>query len=122
MINANGTRQQLEETTVERDLGVLISADLKLRAQVEQAATKANRMLGRLKKAFRSRSFYLWRVLYTTYIRPHLEFTIQAWSPHLKQDIAKLEQIQHRATKTITVIKHLSYQQRLLRLGLTTLK
>ena len=61
-------------------------------------------------------------MLYVTNIRPKLEFAVQAWSPHLKTDIAILEQVQHRATKTISSIKHFSYEERLRKLGLTTLE
>ncbi len=59
-----------------------------------------------VKKAFKSRSMILWRALHLAYIRPHLEFAVQAQCPHLAGDIKTLEQIQHRATKTITLIKH----------------
>jgi len=94
------TRINLESTTVERDLGVEISADLKSAAQVSKASAQANRILGSLKNAFASRSSHEWRNLYSTYVRPHLEFAIQAWSPYFKKDIASLERIQRRATKT----------------------
>ena len=52
-------------------------------------------------------------MLYKTYIRPHLEYAVQAWSPHLKKDIALLEKVQRRATKLIPCIRHLSYVDRL---------
>ena len=39
-------------TSVERDLGVLLSSDLRWKPQCDEAATKANRMLGFLKKTF----------------------------------------------------------------------
>jgi ribonuclease P/MRP protein subunit RPP40 len=63
---------------IERDLGVQISEDLKVKEQVETAVSTAIRGLGKLKKAFRSRSFTLWRAIYLCYIRPHLEFAVQA--------------------------------------------
>jgi hypothetical protein len=119
---ADYTRRPLEVSTVERDLGVMVSSDLKVRAQVEAAASTANRMLGQLKKSFRSRSFLLWRNLILTYVRPRLEFAVSAWSPHLKSDIAILEQVMRRATKVISSIKHLPYEDRLQRLRLTTLE
>ena len=99
MAHIDGTRHPLEVTKVERDLGVLISDDLKVRAQVEKAAASANYMLSRLRKAFRSRSLVLWRTLYLCYVRPHLEFAVQSWSPHQKGDINLFEQVQRRATK-----------------------
>ena len=122
MTTPDGTRQPLETTELERDLGVLVSQDLKVKAQVESAAAVGNRVLGRLNKSFRSRSLTLWRALYLCYVRPHLEFAVQAWSPHLLGDIAKLEQVQHRATKTITDLKNLDYTDRLAALNLTTLE
>ena len=84
MRHIDGTRRPLEVTKVERDLGVLVSDDLKVRAQVEKAASSANHMLSRLRKAFRSRSLILWRTLYLSYVRPHLEFAVQSWSPYQK--------------------------------------
>ncbi len=122
MLDANGEKRKLEVTTTERDLGVQVSDDLKVRVQVETAASMANRALGRLKKAFRSRSMILWRALYLAYIRPHLEFAVQAWCPYLAGDIKTLEQIQHRTTKTITLIKHFPNLERLRLLELTTLE
>ena len=88
MTKVNSGQSRLEATTVERDLGVLVTEYLSVREQVEAAAATANIMLDRLKKTIRSRGFKLWRTLYLTYIRLHLKFAVQAWSPHLKGDIA----------------------------------
>ena len=63
---------------MERDLGIQVTDDLSVTAQVEEAASTANRVLGYLKKAFRSRGIKLLRTLYVIYILPHLEFAGQA--------------------------------------------
>ena len=55
-------------------------------------------------------------------VRPHLEYCIQAWRPHRKKDIDKLERIQRRATKMNPQLRYLSYESRLLQCGLTTLE
>src|SRR6218665_2772809 len=60
--------------------------------------------------------------LYKSLVRPQLEYCIQVWSPHLKQDMEKLEKVQRRATKMIHGYKDLSYKERLKRCGLTTLE
>ena len=61
-------------------------------------------------------------VLYKSYIRPHLEYSVQAWSPYLKKDIDEIEKVQRRATKIVPELSHLPYDQRLHRLNLTTLE
>ena len=93
------TRITLAKSTSERDLGVEISKDLKPYNQICKAASTANRVLGLLRNTFVSRDVGLWKRLYTTYIRPHLEYAIQVWSPIHEGDISKLEKIQRRATR-----------------------
>lgn len=122
MNDSNGVTQELQETVLERDLGVLISNDLKWRPQVEAAASRANRVHGIFKRVFQCRSPRLWQTLYKTYIRPHLEFAIQAWSPYLEKDIQVLEKVQRRVTKHIQGLSSLSYDERLRVLGWTSLR
>ncbi|XP_065664398.1 uncharacterized protein LOC136086057 [Hydra vulgaris] len=62
------------------------------------------------------------RQLYTSLVRPHLEFAAPVWSPSNKNNINDLEKIQRRATKLAPELKHLSYTERLTKLGLTTLE
>ena len=44
--------QKLEYCDTERDLGVIMSTDLKVDSQCNEACVKANRMLGLIKRAF----------------------------------------------------------------------
>ena len=55
-------------------------------------------------------------------MRPHLEYCIQVWNPYLKKDVVLLEKVQKRATKMISELRHLSYDQRLHKLGLISLE
>jgi len=45
---------------------------------------------------------------------------ISAWRPHYQKDIALLGQVQHRATKMVSGLRNMTYEQRLKVLGLTT--
>ena len=63
-----------------------------------------------------------WVYLYTTYVRPHLEYAIQAWSPWLKTDIECLEKVQRRAINMVSGLQGSTYQEKLKEVGLTTLE
>ena len=63
----------------------------------------------------------LWTKIYTTYIRPHLEFAISAWNPCLLKDINTLETIQRRSTKIPTCLRNLTYEARCKKFKLSNL-
>ena len=60
--------------------------------------------------------------LYKSLVRPHLEYGIQAWRPHLVKDIDLIEKVQRRATKMIEECGGKTYAERLKFVGLTTLE
>ena len=60
--------------------------------------------------------------LYKTIVRPHLEYCIQAWRPYRKKDIDTLECIQRKASKIISELRDLSYEECLTECGLATLE
>jgi len=62
------------------------------------------------------------RSLYLRFIRPYLEFAVPVWCPFLKGDIDMIGQVQQWATRLISTIRNLSYENRLRKLELTTLK
>ena len=57
----------------------------------------------------------------TSYIRPHIEYCVQAWSPYYAKDIDMLEKIQHRATKLIPQLANLPYEERIQNLNMYSL-
>ena len=111
----------LEKVTEEKDLGIYIDHTLKSSRQCSAAAAKANRTLGIIRRTFQSRTKSIILKLYTSLVRPHLEYAVQAWSPHLQKDIDILEKVQRRATKLVEGMQNLEYCDRLRKLGLTTL-
>ena len=112
----------LESSSQEKDLGILIEDNLKPSAQCAKAAAKANMVLGQLTRGCTWRDPDNLTKLYTVYVRPHLEYAQASWSPWTQSDIQTLEQVQHRFTRQVSGMGSLPYEERLDRLGLTTLQ
>ena len=55
----------------------------------------------------------VWVKLYKTFVRPHLECSVQAWSPWLKKDISVLEKVQQRAVNMVVGLEGLEYEEKL---------
>jgi len=119
-LQQDGKKWELKSVTEERDLGVTITSDLKVSRQCLNAVSKANQVLGMVSRQFYNLDKTSFLILYKVFIRPHLEYAIQAWSPYLKKDIEYLEKVQRRATKLVKGIGSMSYAKRLDLLKLTT--
>ena len=113
---------KLQSVESVKDLGVTISSSLKFAQQCKDAVGKANRMLGFINRNFSFKNKDIIVPLYISLVRPHLEYAVQFWSPHHAKDIAKLETVQRRATKMITSLRNISYEERLARLNLFSLE
>ena len=118
----NKEKQNLQSTEVQRDLGVYVSTELNATPHCQAAAKRASHALRQLKMAFPTLRESNFKALYTTYVRPHIEYGIQAIGPFFRKDIKLLECIQRRATKLVRSIAHLSYPERLERLEMTSVE
>jgi len=77
----------LIEVSEEKNLGVLMSSDLKVSKQRAEDVRKASNVLWLIKRHFFKLDMSTFSILYKCYIHPHLEYSIQAWSPSLQKDI-----------------------------------
>ena len=111
----------LNVTSNQKDLGVFVNQSAKPSLQVSKAAQKANQVLGRLLRSFKCREKTTMVQLYKTFVRPHLEYAIQAWCPYTIKDIDTLEKVQKRFVRQITSLSG-TYEEKLLKIGLTSLR
>ena len=113
--------KQLAKVEQEKDLGVVISSDLKPSKQCSEVVKTANKLIGFIGRSFEFRTEEIILNLYNSLVRPHLEYCIQCWSPYYKNDIEKLEGVQRRMTKLIPRLQNKPYEERLSELNLFSL-
>ena len=73
----------------------------------------------------KSKNIWTWMDLFTTFIRPKLEYCSPVWCPYLIGDVDKIENIQRRYTKFVfkkCSIPFSSYMDRLQKIDFITLE
>ena len=79
-------------------------------------------MLGIIKQTFNFRDAAVIQcILYTTLVRPILDYASTIWNPYQLGVIRELENVQRRATKLIPTLRDLPYSERLQNLNLPSL-
>ena len=121
MVNNNG-QSNIDTCDNEKDLGVIFDRNLSFDAHIQSVTSKANRILGIIKRTFTFMDVDTFLRLYKTMVRPHLEYANAVWAPHLKRQSRDIERVQRRATKLLPVCRNLSYEDRLILLNLFSLK
>ena len=109
-------QETLHEVNYEKELGVWVTNKLDSSLHCQKVVAKASTILGMIRRTFQSLSKDLFVFLYKTYVRPHLEYIVQLWSPYLAKDIDILEKVQMRATKLVKGFSRLPYSTRLQKL------
>ena len=72
--------------TSHSDLGILFDSQLKFHDHTAQVTTKANQVLGLIKKSFDYLDPIMLTQLFSTLVRPILEYNNAIWGPHCALD------------------------------------
>ena len=105
-----------------RDLGVIVSQNLKPAEHIGQMVAKAHQRASAILRCFVSRDVELLVKAFIVYFRLLVEYNSVVWSPSNIQDIVRVEQVQRKFTKALPGFKTLSYVSRLNKLGLLSLE
>ena len=115
----------VKATESQKDLGILITPDLKWNLHLQSVISKASRMLGFVRRScFEVKDPRVRKSMYDTLVRSRLAYCFQVWAPQSVKLIYSVERIQRRATKFILPLpfrSEVSYKNRLLNLNLIPL-
>ena len=103
-------------------MGVSVDKKLDMSQQCALAVQKANCILGYIRRGVASREREMIVPLCSALMLPHLEECIQARGPQHKKDVELMGWVQIRAMKMIRGLEHLSYEDKLRKLGLFNLE
>ena len=117
----SGQEVPLDIKSSEKDLGVWIDKDLNFELHITEMVKKANRIAGLMWRTFEHIDKQVFKLLYTSMVRPHLEYGAPIWSPHLWKMADLIESVQRRATKRVPNLSNLTYEERLKRLKMPSL-
>ena len=114
--------KEMEHVYTEKDLGVTVDENLSFEEHIANKIRVANTIVGQIRSSFTFLDGQTFKRLYTSLVRPHIEYAQAVWSPHQEKFIKMLENVQIRATKLVDGIGDLDYTERLKKLDLPSLK
>ena len=106
----------------EKDVGILITDNLKPSQQCVEASRRATTILYQISKSFHYRDSKVLVSLYKQHVRCHLEYASPVWSPWNRVDIEMLEKVQRRLIQLIPNLQGQTYEEKLKEVGLPTLE
>ncbi len=129
-VKSTETSYHLMDTPVnnvpaQKDLGILITPDLKWNLHDSKMSAKANKLLGFVKRSCHDiHDPRVRAALYNNLVKSQLAYSSQVWAPQTVSLILNIERIQRRATKFILSLPFRSsftYKDRLLKTGMLPL-
>ena len=91
----------LPSVDVVKDLGVMISSNLKFSEHVTCVTRKASRTCNFILRAFVSKNASVYTKLYNSLVLPVICYGSVVWSPGLKKDSDRLQRVQDRFLKRV---------------------
>ena len=115
----DGMCEIIEPQENQRDLGIQMSDNGRFDFHIESMIKKAKQRIGWICRTFQYREAFFMKRMFTTFVRPHLDYCSQLWSPCEGPLLDKIEKVQYNFTNLIPEISHLDYCDRLKYLNLS---
>ena len=100
--------QPLEIVQQYKYLGLLVSSSLSWTPHIRSICKKARRILDLIS---RNTDCFVTLRLYLALVRPHLEYAVQVWNPHLVMDKNRLEKVQKFALRVCAQNYSYTYEE-----------
>ena len=115
------TMCKMTATPQEKDIGVIFDNNLQFNSHITTTVNKCQQILSIIKRSFDFIDENIMTLLYSTLVRPIIEYSNVIWAPHLRKHINMMEAVQRRATRMVPNLKNLNYHERLKKLNLYSL-
>jgi len=113
---------QITHVSSIEDLGITFNDRLSFEEHIHKKVNKANALAGMIRRSFVHLDKDMFKSLFVTIVRPHLEYGATLWNPLQKRLINVVENVQRRASKRLPGMSDLTYRERLKCLDLPTLE
>ena len=114
--------QYMKFVTLQSDLGVGVDRELKFHCHISRTVGMIGGLMTNLLSSTLCRSEEFMRGLYTSHIRPKIEYASPLWNLGYIGDVKLLERLQRRWTRAVEGLELLSYGERLQKLDLFSLQ
>merc|ERR1712082_102667 len=105
-----------------KDLGIHMSRDCTFGYHIRNVTVEARKMCNWVLRTFETREALPMITLFTSIIRPKVEYGCQIWSPTKRQELVEIEMVQRQFIKRIDGMRDLSYPEQLKKLKLYSLE
>ena len=92
----------LEEVESFPYLGVMLDNKMRWSPHIEIITSRANKVLGLIKRNLWNCPKSVRETVYTTLVRPKFQYAYNAWDPHYQKDKAALESVERKAARFVT--------------------
>ena len=112
----------VKRSVCETDLGVDIDSNLSFDDHISAKVKSASSLMGAIRRSFTFLDVATFKLLFRGLCRSKLEYAAAVWSPSNVAQVNVVEQVQRSATAMLPGMRDLSYEERLRKVQMTTLR